>query len=292
MAGNVGQGVSMKLEGVQETTLLPLAAKAQDAESASPILGDRYAAQTLSRIDSTYDWRRTKGNSVYQGVLASRARLLDDWASEFLKSHDVATVLHLACGLDSRFLRLAPLWTATGKNVRWIDVDLPDVVDLRTRLELPRPDGDYELRAADALSQEWLDAIPADRPTLVVAEGVVMYFKPEDGLSLIQRLAHRFEGVGGQILCDLAGSLVVSTQKHSPGSKMAMMLWAVDKPSVVVDAVKRNGTQDFRLDAVVRTEEMGAIYGFNSQVSWFVRFIIWLISWSPWRMLLNIKFIF
>lgn len=108
MTANAGQGVSMELEGVQETTLLPLAAKAQDAESPNPILGDRYAAQTLARIDSSYDWRRTKGNSVFQGVLASRARLFDDWAAEFLQHHDTATVLHLACGLDSRALRLAP----------------------------------------------------------------------------------------------------------------------------------------------------------------------------------------
>lgn len=60
-----------------------------------------------------------------------------------------------------------------------------------------------------------------------------------------------------------------------------MMRWAVDNPSIVVDAVKTNGTQGFRVDAVVRTGKMGAIYGFNSQFSLFSRFIIWLISWSP-----------
>jgi O-methyltransferase involved in polyketide biosynthesis len=274
MAANASPGVSMKLEGVQETTLLPLAAKAQDAESASPILGDRYAAQTLSRIDSSFDWRRTKGNSVFHSVLASRARLHDDWVVEFLKSHDVATVLHVDCGLDSRYLRLAPLWTAKGQNVRWIDVDLSDVVELRTRLELPQPDGDYELRAADALAQEWLDAIPADRPTLVIVEGLVMYFLPEDGLSPIKRLARRFESVGGQMICDLAGSWVIRTQKNWPGSKVAAMRWAVDNPLVVVDAVKGNGTQNFYLDAVVRTEEMGAKYDYDSQLSLFTRFII------------------
>lgn len=90
--------------------------------------------------------------------------------------------------------------------MRWIDVDLPDVVALRTRLELPRPDDNYELCAADALAPDWLDAVPADRPTLVVAERLVMYFQPEDGFSLIQRLVRRFERVGGQFCCDFAGS--------------------------------------------------------------------------------------
>jgi O-methyltransferase involved in polyketide biosynthesis len=291
MTSSEAEGVSMKLEGVQETTFLPLAAKAQDSESSKPILGDRYAAQTLSRIDSSYDWRRARGDATFQNVLVSRARLHDNWTAEFIKSHDLATILHIACGLDSRCMRLAPLWT-TEKNIRWIDVDLPDVIELRKSLELPQPEGDYELKAADALAQEWLDAVPADRPTLIIAEGLVMYLQPEDALSLFKRVARRFEGVGGQIICDLAGSWVISSQKRSPTSRMAMMHWAVDNPSVVVDAVKANGTQNFHVDDLVRTEEMGAIFGYNSQLTVFARVVLWLISWSPWRMFQNTKFVF
>ncbi|KAI0153713.1 S-adenosyl-L-methionine-dependent methyltransferase [Pestalotiopsis sp. NC0098] len=194
MAQLPNQGVDMKLQGVQETTLIPLIAKALDAASPQPVLDDKYSEQTLSRIDASYDWKRATGHALIQRVLVTRTRLLDLWAAEFLEQHNEATVLHIASGLDSRCLRLAPIWTGAGKRIRWIDVDLPDVVELRRSLELPEPEGDYELKPADVLSQDWLDCIPNDRPTLIIAEGLVMYLKPEDGQSVFKRLAKNFEG--------------------------------------------------------------------------------------------------
>ena len=77
-----------------------------------------------------------------------------------------STVLHLGCGLDSRVFRIDPPAT-----VRWYDVDLPDVIDLRRRLYPERHD--YELIATSVTDLRWLDGIPADRPVLVVAEGLV-----------------------------------------------------------------------------------------------------------------------
>ncbi|KAI1855422.1 hypothetical protein JX266_000287 [Neoarthrinium moseri] len=283
-------GISMTLKGVQETTLFPLAAKAQDAAQSKPVLGDRYAAQTLSRIDANYDWRRAKGNAFFQAVLISRARLLDLWTANFLQSHDQATVIHLACGLDNRCLRLAPIWNAPEKTVRWLDIDLPDVVHLRKGLDLPRPEGDYDLRAADALDKDWLVAIPADRPTIVIAEGLLMYLQPEDGLSILQRAAQRFQGVGGQIICDLAGSWVVGNQKHSPTSRMATLHWTVNDAEMVAKAVRESGCQRFRLDHVTLTEEMTG--GYSAQVSVFVKVLIWLVYWTPWRLFSYAKFAF
>ncbi|WP_254886025.1 class I SAM-dependent methyltransferase [Streptomyces sp. NA02950] len=40
--------------------------------------------------------------------VALRAKQLDDWTTEFLAEHQKATVLHLACGLDTRVQRLDP----------------------------------------------------------------------------------------------------------------------------------------------------------------------------------------
>ncbi len=59
--------------------------------------------------------------------------LLDSWAAEFLAAHPDGLVLHLACGLDSR-----PLRVARPASAAWIDVDYPDVIALRRRLyDLP-----------------------------------------------------------------------------------------------------------------------------------------------------------
>jgi O-methyltransferase involved in polyketide biosynthesis len=283
-------GVSVRLKGVQETTLLTLAARARDAASSKPLLNDQYSAQILSRIDANYDWKRTTGNELMPKVMVSRARLLDTWATDFLNVHRQATVLHLACGLDSRSLRLAPLWNATDKHVRWIDIDLPDVVEMRKSLELPEPEGDYELRSADVLSDDWLKAVPNDRPTLIIAEGLVMYLNPDDGLQLFQRIVQRFNGVGGQFLSDLAGSWTVGGQKSSPTMQMAEMHWAVDKPETIANSVQKNGCESFRVADFKIAEVMTEDYGAELPLS--TRAILWVLSWLPWRVMSYVKFSF
>ncbi|ETS84685.1 hypothetical protein PFICI_02710 [Pestalotiopsis fici W106-1] len=290
MPQSPAQGVVVNLQGVQETTLLTLAARARDAASPQPLLGDQYSAQILSRIDANYDWQRAMGNELMQKVMVSRARLLDVWAAEFLDSHLEATVLHLACGLDSRSLRLAPIWNTAEKRIRWIDVDLPDVVEMRRSLELPVPEGDYELRPADVLSDDWLQSIPDDRPTLIIAEGLVMYLGPEDGLRLFQRVTQRFKAVGGQVLCDLAGSWTVARQKASPTMQMAEMYWAVDDPETIADAVRGHGCGKFRVTEVKFAETMTEKLG--SQIPLSTRVILWVMSWLPWRLMVYVRFSF
>ena len=55
-------------------------------------------------------------------------------------------------------------------NARWVDVDYPDVISLRERL-LPAPPGDYRMLGSSVTDDAWLDAVPADRPTVAVFEG-------------------------------------------------------------------------------------------------------------------------
>ena len=60
--------------------------------------------------------------------MAMRARIFDDWVCEMLKNNPNAIVLHIGCGLDSRFLRV------TEKYQIWIDADFPDVIDVRKKI--------------------------------------------------------------------------------------------------------------------------------------------------------------
>ncbi|MDT5135753.1 MAG: hypothetical protein QOD58_15, partial [Mycobacterium sp.] len=78
--------------------LATLYAKALDADAKHPVLGDTYARDLVGRID--YDWSHT-GLSARLAAVTMRTAHFDDWARQFLEDHDVATVLHLGCGLDS-----------------------------------------------------------------------------------------------------------------------------------------------------------------------------------------------
>jgi O-methyltransferase involved in polyketide biosynthesis len=210
------------LTGTQETMLATLYGKAIDSRMPDGILGDREADKALQRID--YDFRKMGMNSTSAAGVALRAKQLDDWIVEFLADHREATVLHLACGLDTRVHRLDP-----PPSVRWVDVDFPGVVDLRRRL-LPEPTGDYRMIASSVTEDGWLDEVPDDRPTVAVFEGLTMYLHKEDGKRLIQRITGRFPS--GQLLFDCYGTMGIRLQKLVPAVRNAgaTLHWGLDDP--------------------------------------------------------------
>jgi len=180
------------LSRVEETMLFTLYGRALDARSASPVLGDRWADDVLRRIGPVSPKVRMTAADRFLTVL--RARRMDGWTRAFLAGHPDATVLQLACGLDSRAFRID-----VPAGARWFDVDLPEVVDLRRRL-YPAREG-YTTIAASVTGAGWLDRVPTDRPTLVVAEGLLMYLAEADVDRLLRRLTDRIPR--GELLVDV-----------------------------------------------------------------------------------------
>ncbi|KAI5866067.1 putative polyketide synthase protein [Durotheca rogersii] len=221
-----GGKIKINLTGTQETMLAPLIARAKDAQMPESVLHDVWAVQTLAQIDHDFDKFQIDDNKASLHTL--RARRLDIWTSQFLANNPTATVLHIACGLDSRCLRLNPDLT----QVRWIDLDLPEVVSLRSAL-MPSPLGDYSLIGADATDDAWLEQIPTDRPTVVICQGLLMYLEEETGKRLIQRLASHFQT--GELIIDCVGTLLLSLQHQietltATGSSFK---WGVDDPKTL-----------------------------------------------------------
>ncbi len=178
---------------VEWTNLCTLYLRAYESHSPAPILGDTAAAEAVNRIG--YDWprmRRAMHPGTNQYMVTMRAKQLDDWCTGFLRRHPSAVVLHLGCGMDTRAFRLHPPETA-----QWFDVDQPNVIALRRKLY---DDRDGYRMIGSSVTAEWLDEIPADRPMLMVAEGLVMYLTESDVRTLLQRLTDRFGS--GELLFD------------------------------------------------------------------------------------------
>lgn len=94
------------------TAIATLLARATDAlvqPPSSRLLNDPIATTALANLSlppseaSTNPTARTR---AFNQVVLLRARHLDSWTREFLTAHPRATVLHLACGLDSRAWRV------------------------------------------------------------------------------------------------------------------------------------------------------------------------------------------
>ncbi|KAI1762352.1 putative polyketide synthase protein [Hypoxylon sp. FL1150] len=162
--------VKIALTGTPETTLVPLIAKSLDAKHPKSPLRDSWAKSVLEKLD--HDTSKYLIGDQERVTYPQRARYFDNGTAEFLVEHPRATVLFLACGLNSRCLRLD--WAAAG--VRWIDIALPDDVGLWRKL-LPSPKGDYSLVGADVTENRWLEQIPTDRSTVIVFEGSSGYLE-------------------------------------------------------------------------------------------------------------------
>ncbi|KAH9905908.1 S-adenosyl-L-methionine-dependent methyltransferase [Xylariomycetidae sp. FL2044] len=225
--GNLPSTSSSKVElsPVEETLLMVLYLRVRDAASPNPILGDVYAQQVINKVDCDFSRSLFTLDDRYVKYIAGRSKQIDVWCQDFIDAHDKVTVLHLACGLDSRNLRINR--TA---DVRWIDVDRPQVTSLRERL-MASPPGDYQLITASIMEEDaWLKEIPKDRPTLIIAEGLSMYLDPDQGPLLFQRLLNHLSGVEGQIAMDTIGSVTVMFTKLLEAFRQskARVTWGID----------------------------------------------------------------
>jgi O-methyltransferase involved in polyketide biosynthesis len=220
--------VGVDLSGAPQTMLATLYAKALDADFPKPILGDRYAKEIVERID--YDWKKTTITARRAPSVTTRSAHFDNWVRQFLAVHSDAVVLHLGCGLDSRFFRVNP-----GPGVEWYDVDYPEVAALRTRLYPTRDH--YHVVAASVTDPAWLQGIPTNSPVLTVGEGLTMYLSEQDGIALLRRVVERFGS--GELQFDAFNWLGIKSQWINTAVRRsgATLSWAINGPDDIVEAV-------------------------------------------------------
>jgi O-methyltransferase involved in polyketide biosynthesis len=180
---------------VEWTNLCMLYLRACESRLTHPVLGDRYAAEAVERID--YDFKRihrTVRPRTNQFMVALRGVKFDAFMSEYLNSHPGAVVLHLGCGLHSRAFRLA-----TPPGVLWFDVDLPNVIALRRQL-YSETDA-YRMIGSSVTDPDWIERLPAGGPVLIAAEGLLPYLSPAETTALLHRLLDRFDT--GEVIADV-----------------------------------------------------------------------------------------
>ena len=192
--------------GAQETALATLYGRALESRRRDSVLCDREADRAVQRID--YDFNRLRIRRRDQKTTAIRAKAYDSWVQRFLQSHPEGTVLNLGCGLDTRVYRVDP-----PSNVRWYDIDLPGVIELRRRLFAER-EGLHTV-AASVTDAHLLDAIPGETPLLMVAEGLSPYLRAADGIAMLRRITEHFPS--GEMIFDGYSRLGVRlVQRYGP----------------------------------------------------------------------------
>ena len=220
---------SVDLSGAAQTMLTTLYLKALDADFERPVLGDRFAKEAVGRLD--YDWREI-GDHRQVGAAGHRAhrpvrhlgapipggpRARDGGASRLRSGQS---------GVPAR---------PRSRRVEWYDVDYPAVIALREKIYPTRPR--YHLVATSATDPSWLDQIPADRPVLLLAEGISMYLTEHEGVALLRRVVDRFPS--GELQIDFYNWLGIRSQKTQTLVRRSgsTLHWAVNSPEDILSRV-------------------------------------------------------
>lgn len=172
------------LHNVSETLLITLYARAKESARSDAMLHDPAAVTLVETLD--YDFSPFDKKHTTTGVVV-RARHFDDTSAEFLAQYPDACIISLGSGLDTRQARLE----ARGYRPTWfIDVDFPDVISAREQL-LESNQSNTMTFSHSVLDERWMQeaqALVANRPVLLIAEGLMMYLSHTEIQQLIAAL--------------------------------------------------------------------------------------------------------
>jgi len=173
------------LPGKLAALMIPLYCRAFESKKKSPIIYDAKAVAMVNSID--FDFQKLLIPRQTYVTLCLRAKQFDDYVRKYLQANAESVVLHLGCGLDSRFERV------DNQLVEWYDLDFPEVIELRRKFfqETDR----YHLLPSPVMELSWLGRIKnKNKPAIILAEGLFMYLKEAELKKLLFALQEQFPG--------------------------------------------------------------------------------------------------
>jgi len=214
------------LGSVQKTLLLPLWGRAVETAKPHPLLVDPTAARILAAIDYDFSTIAQNISVITQLCWIVRSLHTDRTIRGFLERHPDATIVNVGCGLDTTFDRV------DNGRLRWYDLDLPDVIELRKSYI---PDGPRRTTlACSLLDEEWLRQIEVADSVFFTASGVLYYLEESQVRTFLIKLADRFPG--SELLfdaCSARGLKMANRRVIQAGGmdESAVLKWSVERAS-------------------------------------------------------------
>jgi O-methyltransferase involved in polyketide biosynthesis len=219
----MSEKTKMNLGNVQKTLLLPLWGRAKESQKPNPLIIDNAAVKLIDKID--YDFSKWEKNldEISQLGWIFRCIHIDRTIKQFLEKHPKATVVNIGCGLDTTFERV------DNGVLRWYDLDLPDVIDLRFKL-IPMNERRKYI-ASSAFDTRWFDEILVKDNVLFIAAGVLYYFEEAQIKRLFFKMADRFPR--SEIIFDISSSFGVKMAnrmviKRSGMDEKSFLKWGLN----------------------------------------------------------------
>lgn len=180
------QRVRTQLAGVPETALWNLYQRAAAARAGR--LDDPRAIEVIERLDYPFAHFDSPHGGVAARMHAARVRTIDVALTRLLSGEPEATVVALGEGLETQF------WRVDDGRVRWLTVDLPEMIAVRRRVlpDAPRT----RTFSGSATEPDWIEQVDRGRSVVITAQGLLMYFEPDQVRRLITEWAEYLPGAG------------------------------------------------------------------------------------------------
>ncbi len=175
--------ISQNLQGVPRTLLIPLWARATESKRPDAIIKDELALEMIKQID--FDFSQFEKEWATQLYVVIRTEILDKAVKAFIAKYPDAVIINLGCGLDTRFFRV------DNGIIHWYDLDLPEPIRIKKQFfsETDR----YKMLDKSVFDYSWINDITKDdKPVLIIAEGLLMYFPEQEVKDLMNTLVTAF----------------------------------------------------------------------------------------------------
>lgn len=191
----------LKLGDVQETALIPLAVRAEETKRKNARIHDLKAVRIIDELG--LDTKKYNKFFSHEGVVA-RTVMIDREVKNLLKKNPDAICVNLGCGLDDRFSRI------DNGTVQWFNIDLPDSIEIRKKV-FEETEREHML-AGNILEDRWTKAVPKGNVTVIIAEGLLMYFSKAQVKKILNSITNSFEK--GFILAELMHPKMMKEKFH------------------------------------------------------------------------------
>jgi O-methyltransferase involved in polyketide biosynthesis len=207
----------VELTGVPETALWNLYQRASAARAG--LLDDPHAVEVLARLDYPFDRFAVPYGGLAARLHAQRVRTMDAALRRVL-TPDV-TVVALGEGFETQF------WRVDDGRLRWLTVDLPDVVAVRRAVLLDGPRN--QTLTGSAADLEWTAQVDREQPVIITAQGLLPYFERDQVHNMLTTWAQLLPGAW--LLFDAVTAQLQAVRQRNPlpdGYRPPEWTWTVD----------------------------------------------------------------
>lgn len=175
--------IKPELNGVAETMLLTFYARAQYSKSPKHAFYDAKAVELVDRLD--YDFSRASKDTAMGSGTIARTIVFDELVRAFLQKHPDATVVNIACGLDTRAYRM------DNGRLTWYNLDLPETIEVRDSIYQEK--GRISTIACSVLDEKWVEQVKVRGRMLFIIEGLTMYMTADEVKKMLGIIRDHFD---------------------------------------------------------------------------------------------------